>query len=145
MKQNAIEMVIEVEDKTEVERFLSILNLGLCVALEQGTLSIEAAEQYLYSPYTLEKLQQLGVSPELLQVVHLGTELEDVESLLTEKLDESLAEMKELSFKILQTLPASDAEQQWIQTQPLPNSLESSANGKPIATQPSKVYVAAHP
>ena len=108
-------------------------------------MSIEAAEQYLYSPYTLEKLQQLGVSPELLQVVHLGTELEDVESLLPEKLDESLAEMKELSFKILQTLPASAAEQQWIQTEPLPNSLESSANGKPIATQPSKVYVAAHP
>ena len=145
MKQNAMEMVIEVEDKTEVERFLSILNLGLCVALEQGILSIEAAEQYLYSPYTLEKLQQLGVSPELLQVVHLGTELEDVESLLPEKLDESLAEMKELSFKILQALPASAAEQQWIQTEPLPNSLESSANGKSIAKQPSKVYVAAHP
>lgn len=145
MKQNTMEMVIQVEDKTEIERLLSILSLGLCAALEQGALSIEAAERYLYSPYTLELLQKLNISPEVLQVVHLGTELEDVESLLPEKLGESLAEIKERSFKILQTLPNSAAEQQWIQPEPLPNSLESSANEKPIATQPSKVYVAAHP
>ena len=145
MKQNAMEMVIQVEDKTEIERLLSILSLGLCSALEQGALSIEAAERYLYSPYTLELLQKLNISPEVLQVVHLGTELEDVESLLPEKLDESLAEMKELSFKILQTLPAAAAEPQWVQAKSLLHSLESPANGKTATTQPSKVYVAAHP
>lgn len=143
MKQNAMEMIIQIEDKTEVERLLSILNVGLCAALAQGVLSIEAAEHYLYSPYTLETLQQLGVSPELLQVVHLGTELEDVESLLPEKLDESLVEMKELSFKILKTLPTPDAEQQWIQTKPASTSLESPTNGKPTTTQPAKVYAVA--
>ena len=51
----------------------------------------------------------------------------------------------EASMGHIRDLPASAAEQQWIQTEPLPNSLERSANGKPIATQPSKVYVAAHP
>lgn len=70
MKQNAMELVIQVEDKTEIERLLSILSLGLCSALEQDALSIEAAERYLYSPYTLELLQEkLNISPEVLQVV----------------------------------------------------------------------------
>lgn len=145
MKQNTMEMVIQVEDTTEVERLLSILNIGLCVALEQGTLSIEAAEHYLYSPYTLEKLQQLGVSSELLQVVHLGTELEDMQSLLPEKLEESLAEMKDLSLKILQALPTTDADPQWVQTKPSPHSLENPTNGKSTTKQPSKIYVNARP
>jgi len=145
MKQNAMEMVIQVEDKTEIERLLSILNIGLCVAIEQGTLSIETAEHYLYSPYTLEKLQELGVSPQLLQVVHLGTELEDVKSLLPEKLDESLAEMKDLSLEVLQTLSVTDADQQWVQIKPIIHPLESPTNGKPTSTQPSKSYAAARP
>lgn len=135
-------MIIQVEDRTEVERLLSILNIGLCVALEQGTLSIEAAEQYFYSPYTLKKLQELGVSPQLLTVVHLGTELEDVESLLPEKLGESLAEMKELSFQILETLPATDVGQKWVQTMPMPQHLDTASNGKPTHAQPAKVYAA---
>lgn len=142
MKTDEMEMVIQVEDKTEVERFLAILNIGLCVALQQGALSIEAAEQYLYSPYTLEKLRELGVSSQSLAVVHLGTELEDVESLLPEKLDDSLAEMKERAFHILQTLPASPLGQKWVQTVPIPQQQDTPVNGKPAYIQPTKVYTA---
>jgi len=75
MKQTAMTMLIQVEDKTEIERLLAFPNLGLCVAIGQGALSIEAAEDYLYSPYTLEKLQELSVSPRAMRMVHLKVDI----------------------------------------------------------------------
>ena len=142
MKQTAMTMLIQVEDKTEIERLLAFLNIGLCVAIGQGALSIEAAEDYLYSPYTLEKLQELGVSLQAMRMVHLGTELEDIASLLPAQLDESLAEIQGAALAILQTLPASDPGNQWMQTVPTATQLENTTNGKPKRTQRQKAYAA---
>jgi hypothetical protein len=135
-------MVMQIEDKTEVERLLSLLSIGLCVAIEHGALSIATAEDHLYSPYTLEKLQELGVSPHLKRVVHLGAELEDVESLLPEKLDESLAEIKQAALEILRTLPANSPGSHWVQTMPATDRLKNATNGKPTPAQQSKAYAA---
>ena len=33
MKQTAMTMLIQVEDKTEIERLLALLTIGLCVAI----------------------------------------------------------------------------------------------------------------
>lgn len=139
--QTAMTMLIQVEDKTEIERLLALLNIGLYVAMSQGALSIEAAEDYLYSPYTLEKLQELGVSPQAMRMVHLGTELEDIASLLPEKLAESLAEIQETALAILQTLPISGLVNQWVQTLPTVIQLENATNGKPKRMQQQKSYV----
>jgi hypothetical protein len=136
-------MAIQLEDKTEIERLLSLLSIGLCVAIEQGALPVQAAEDYLYSPYTIEKLQELGVSPQLMRLVHLGTELEDVESLLPEKLGESLAEMNCTALEILQALPATD--RKWVQTVSAINPQKNSVHGKPTLRQPAKVYPASRP
>ncbi|MEZ4865815.1 MAG: DUF3969 family protein [Caldilineaceae bacterium] len=138
--KKANKMVIQLDNNTEIERLLAILNIGLCVALEQGALSIEAAERYLYTPYTLGKLEQLGISSQLLHIVHLGTELEDVESLLPEKLAESLAEIKQASLDILKILPVNESGQKWVQTKTNTAQVEAPTNGIPIQTQPTKVY-----
>jgi hypothetical protein len=142
MKQTTMTMLIQTEDKTEIEHLLALLTIGLCVAIGQGALSIEAAEDYLYSPYTLEKLQELDVSPQALRMVHLGTELEDIASLLPEKLEESLTEIQGVALAILQTLPASGPGKQWVQTAPTATSLENATNGKPKRIQPQKAYAA---
>jgi len=142
MKQTAMTMLIQVENKTEVERLLALLNIGLCVAIGQGALSIEAAEDYLYSPYMLEKLQELGVSPQAIRMVHLGADLEDIVSLLPEKLDESLAEIQGTALAILQTLPAIGLGNQWVQTVLTATQLENATTGKPKRTQRQKAYAA---
>lgn len=114
------EMVIQLQDKAEIERLISLINLGICAALENQALSIEEAEFYLYSPHTMEQLQELGVAQELIDVVHLGTELEDVKSLLPEKLSDSIAEIKVESIKLLKSLrsvsPNNFPKKKWIQT-----------------------------
>jgi hypothetical protein len=114
------EMIIKLQDKTEIERLISLINLGICAALESQILSIEEAEFYLYSPHTMEQLKKLGVAQELIDVVHLGTELEDVKSLLPEKLSDSIAEIKAESIKFLKSLrsvPSKNfSRKKWIQT-----------------------------
>jgi hypothetical protein len=137
MKKNSATLVIQVADRTEIERLLAILHLGLCTAIEQGVLPITSAEDYLYSPYTLEQLETLGVSPQSLRLVHLGTELEDVASLLPEKLQESLVEIKQAALTLLQTLPYSPgAEHQWVQAMP------TATNGKLAPAPAVKIFAA---
>jgi hypothetical protein len=113
-------MVIQLQDKTEIERLISLLNLGICAALESQVLSLEEAESYLYSPYTMEQLEKLGVAQELSALIHLGTELEDVKSLLPEKLSDSIAEIKGESIKVLKSLRSAPdqniCKKKWIQT-----------------------------
>ncbi len=145
MKQTAMAMTIQIEDKTEIERLLALLHIGLCVAIGQGILSIEAAEDYLYSPYTVEKLEELGVSPQLRRLVQFGCELEDVASILPKKLDESLAEMKQAALEILQALPPHNPDQQWVQTMPITPHPANTTNGLPIPTRRAKIYAASRP
>lgn len=142
MKHTTTVMTIQIEDKTEIERLLALLHIGLCVAIEKGIVSVEAAEDYLYSPYTVEKLAELGISPQLRRLVQLGTELEDVASLLPEKLDESLVEMQQAALEILQTLPPHNPDQQWVQTVPITSRPAKATNGSPIPTRRAKVYAA---
>lgn len=59
------EIVIKLQDKTEIERLISLINLGICAALEREVLSIEEAEYYLYSPYTMEQAEKWVVNQDL--------------------------------------------------------------------------------
>ena len=104
MDATLVKTVIQLENRTEIELLISLLNLGLCAALNSGCLTIEEAEIYLYSPYTLEQLEKLGVDRELIDLIQLGTELEDVQSLISEKLGDSIEEIQVGTIKFLKSL-----------------------------------------
>jgi hypothetical protein len=69
----------------------------------------EEAERRLFNPKVLAQLTGLGLSESLLEIVHLGTELEDVQRLVPERLSESLAQMQTKSLAFLnQTMDRSN-------------------------------------
>ena len=116
MKKNKVKLVLKVESTTEIERLISIINIGICVAIDNQVLSTQEAEDYLYSPYTMARLQELGVSQELIDTVHFGTELENVERLIPEKFSESLEEIKIEALKVLKSLPPTNfPRNRWIE------------------------------
>jgi len=96
MKVNII-----LESKKEVEHFTSIFALGLISALEHKIIELEYAEQYLFNPYNLNKLHEAEVDDLLIEIVHLGTELEDIRSLLPDKLNEEILDLKSRVIKFL--------------------------------------------
>ncbi|HEA6321275.1 TPA: DUF3969 family protein, partial [Staphylococcus aureus] len=50
---------------------------GLFNQLKLGIISIDNAEHLLFTPYMMETLSSLGVKPDIIDLIHKGTELED--------------------------------------------------------------------
>jgi len=94
---------ISISDKNEIERLILILNIGLMNAINEGVLSIEEAENLLYSPYSVGKLENIGIDDKVLNLVKLGCELEDVESLIPDKLKESIEHIRTEAIMLLST------------------------------------------
>jgi Protein of unknown function (DUF3969) len=103
---------------SDVSQLVAVMSLGLCAAMVYdrpeviagGSVTIEEAERRLFNPKVLAQLTGLGVAESLLEIVHLGTELEDVQSLVPDKLAESLAQMQAKSLTFLnQAMDRSDS------------------------------------
>lgn len=86
---------ISISGKNESERLVSIIQLGLLYALEKQIISIEEAEGYLFNPYTISKLEMFGLSEEVISIIREGCELEDIQSLMPEKLLANINRLKE--------------------------------------------------
>lgn len=87
--------------KVHQERF----SLGLSVAIKHQVIDIDEAEQLLYSPFLMKKLNEMAVKPEIIDLIHVGTELEDLESLLPNELTKSLSKMENKALKLLTASP----------------------------------------
>lgn len=98
-----MKLKVSVEGKKEIEKFILLLNIGLASALMEGAVSIEEAENYLFSPYSVRKLDELGISECVTEIIQLGCELEDVESLIPQKLQDNINMIKLKSLEKLKT------------------------------------------
>ena len=87
-------LLLNTTNTEELEKLLLINVIGLIEALKKDLLTIEETEKVLFNPYTIDLLQSKGISKEILEIIHLGTELEDIVSLMSEKLFESLSEIE---------------------------------------------------
>lgn len=96
-----ISLTMDLNNKQSLEKIILIKILGIVNALEENLITIEEAEKILFSPYTIELLKTKKMSNEVLDILILGTELEDVLSLIPDKLNDSLSEIKQLSFQLL--------------------------------------------
>ena len=102
-----MELNISIKNKDDIERFILILNVGMMTAIKEGVISIEEAENYLYSPYSVEKIRKLGINEDVIKLIELGCELEDVESLIPDRLSSVIDEISAKSSKLLRTIPKS--------------------------------------
>jgi len=87
-------LLLNTTNNEELEKLLLINVIGLIEALKKDLLTIEETEKVLFNPYTIDSLQSKGIAKEILEIIHLGTELEDIVSLMSEKLFESLSEIE---------------------------------------------------
>lgn len=98
-------------EQSNIVKLLTILSLGLTEGIRAKVVSIDDAQQLLYSPRTMKLLRELGCSEELIDLVHLGTELEDIESLLPERLADNLLQMSDSAMDALRKMPMICSEQ----------------------------------
>jgi hypothetical protein len=89
-----MKLKISVAKKNEAERLMLITAIGLLDALENELLTIEDCENYLFSPYSVSILEEQCLNKEVIEIIELGCELEDVQSLRPTKLKEEIIELK---------------------------------------------------
>lgn len=100
-----MELNVGLKTKADIERFILITNIGIMAAIKEGVISIEEAENYLYSPYSVDRIKNLGINKDVVKLVELGCELEDVESLIPDKLNNSIDEISDASIELLRSVP----------------------------------------
>src|SRR5262249_36182363 len=67
------------------QRLIAIFVLGICDAIRTGSVSIDEAENLLFSPHTMRCLARIGGSAKIIDIIHLGTELDDVRRIVSEQ------------------------------------------------------------
>ena len=72
-------------NKNEFDILISLVSLGLSTALENDCVDIDDAQMLLFSPRMMILLGELNYSEELINIIHLGTELEDVKDNINHK------------------------------------------------------------
>jgi len=96
---------ISVNSKNEAERLICILNVGITTCLQEGLISIEEAENYLYSLHSMDILKDAGLDSNVIDLIHLGSELENVERIIPDELEKSVEEIGQKSKSALKDLP----------------------------------------
>jgi len=99
---------VSITGKIESERLISIIQLGILTALESEIISIEDAEGYLFNPFTVEKLEKYGLNERVIDVLREGCELEDIQSLIPERLLTNIVRLKEQILNNMSTLPKTE-------------------------------------
>lgn len=94
-------LIFETENKYQTEKLLLINLLGIIESLTLNLITLEEAERVLFTPFSIEILQGKQMSKEIINIIHLGTELEDVLSIIPDKYNESLLEMRRLTTECL--------------------------------------------
>ncbi len=93
--------ILEITDRAELERSVAVMTLGLCAAIVGGSISLTEAEVRLFNPKVLVRLEALGLPESLIEIVHLGTELADVERLIPDRFGDSIAEIQSRALAFL--------------------------------------------
>lgn len=110
-------ILLQAEGAQESEQLVAVLCIGVCVALKDGSMSINEAENRLFSPYTVSVLEQVGLSDAAITLIHMGTELEDVESLIPDRLSAAIDELKDKAIDILRSMPSRPLPRdRWVKT-----------------------------
>lgn len=83
------------------EKILLLSILGTLEAVKDGGITIDEAEKFLFSPHMIKELRLKQCNEKIIELIAKGCELEDIASLLPEKLDEVIVELKKETIKIV--------------------------------------------
>lgn len=88
----------------EEEKKLLISIIGTLEAIKEGGLSITEAEKLLFSPYIVRQLKKRKYNESVINLVEKGCELEDIASLLPQRLIENIEELKQEAIEEIKML-----------------------------------------
>ena len=92
---------MKTSNKKVNEKIILLSIIGSLDAIKEEAVSIDEIEKFLFSPHIYHKLKQKGYSGDILQIIEEGCELEDIFSLLPDKFDGVIDNMRRKSLLLL--------------------------------------------
>ena len=106
---------MEAAERNRIERLLAILTLGICTAVEEELITLSEAERMVFSPCTMQLLEVVGASNATVNMIHMGTELDDIRSIIPDRYAASIKKLKDEAVKIVTNgEPASPELDSWL-------------------------------
>ena len=97
-----MKILVSKEELSKVdEKILLLAVLGMLRALEGNCITINEAEKFLLSPGMADILKEQKCNEKIVHIIEKGCELEDVDSLIPEKLGEVVKELIDDTLNIL--------------------------------------------
>lgn len=93
------------------EQIVLVDIIGLLTCVQEGVITIDEAEVYMFSPYTVNKLKKYRVCDEIVNLIECGCELEDIRDLLPQELDKTISELKNRAIGYIK---ATNQNERWI-------------------------------
>ncbi|MDB5339640.1 MAG: hypothetical protein JWN70_5259 [Planctomycetaceae bacterium] len=107
---------MNLKENVRTERLLALLSLGIAHALKNGAISSDEAERLLFSPGTIGRCSKIGAPSELIDLIHVGTELDAIKRLISlRKWEESLEIVQTNALAVLRQTDESCSQlEPWI-------------------------------
>lgn len=86
------------------EKVILVILLGLLDGISNNVLTIEECEKILFSPYIAIRLKQNNFDEEIITIINECCELEDIESLIPDKLEENIHSIKKRVLCLLKNI-----------------------------------------
>lgn len=94
-----MDLLIRINDESYAQTYVAIFMLGLLESIEKGNISIEDSMWLLFGPGEIDIFKPF--MPELSNAIHLGTELEDVASIIPNKLEDAIEEIRQKAYGMI--------------------------------------------
>jgi hypothetical protein len=114
-RSRALKLDLGAQGKEEVEKLLATVALGIVEAVQAGKMSTGDACNLFFVPVFLRFVSPSGayrglLARGLLELLHAGSELEDVERLAPHALKSALRDIREKALGVIGALPPSEAQ-----------------------------------
>ena len=83
------------------EKIILLAIIGNLEAIKKDGITIDEAEKFLFSPYMIKKLRAKMCDEKIIKIITKGCELEDIASLIPEKLNDVINELKKESVCLM--------------------------------------------
>lgn len=92
------------------EKIILIAMAGTLETLKNGGITIEEAENFLFSPHIVKELKKKKCNKDIIELILQGCELEDIISLIPEELNDIIDELKQEVFLLLKKYESFEEE-----------------------------------
>ena len=97
-----VTLKLKTKEKEHMEKAILLLILGITTGLKKQIITIGEGEKLIFSPFVMDLISDYNLDPNIVDLIHQGTELEDILSIIPETLTNKIEEIHVNTLSVLE-------------------------------------------